>query len=481
MRVVKWMQPDMIGLQRLFSEEEIMEQVNTSRQGGRILVVDDEEVARKNLARLLGREGHRVSTAKDGPAALSLLSKNDFDLVITDLVMEGMSGLDLLSEIKEKHPHIEVIVVTGYASVSTAIDAVKKGAYHYIEKPFRPEEVRHLAARCLETVGLKRQVTELESRVKAHPREPAFVGESREIREVVRVIRQVAKTDCNVLISGESGAGKELAASLIHFHSHRREGRFLAINCGAFTEELLANELFGHEKGAFTGAGAQKAGLLEAASGGTLLLDEVGDMPLSMQVKLMRAIEEQEVIRVGGNRPIPIDVRIVAATNKDLKEAVAAGLFRQELFFRLNVISILLPSLRQRKNDIPLLAHFFLRRAAAKTGRDVKGFSEQAVKVLMDYDFPGNVRELENIVERAVAVCCQDEIQVRDLPPDLSEMEVFSFEKAGSRPRTLREMQRDYIEWVLNLTGRNKTRAAKVLGIDRASLWRHLKRHEVED
>jgi len=449
--------------------------------GPRILIVDDDEIARKNLIRILSKEGYQTDGAGNGNDALHLLSTDTFDLVITDLVMAGMTGLDLLSKIKQLDPEIEVIVVTAYASISTAIEATKKGAYHYLEKPFRPEEVKHLAGQAIEKGRLRRKVRELESRVGEHPKEPAFIGESKEIQEVIRVSRQVAKTDCNVLITGESGTGKELAASLIHYHSPRRNSKFLAVNCGAFTEELLANELFGHEKGAFTGAITQKAGLLEAASGGTLFLDEIGDMPLSMQVKMMRAIEEQEVIRVGGHQPVPIDVRIISATNKDLKKAVGAGIFRQDLYFRLNVISIFIPSLRERKQDIPLLAQFFLSQAGIKTGKKFKRFSDPAMKVLLDYDFPGNVRELENIVERAVAMAYDEEIQIKDLPPDISEMEVFSFDQADSNLKTLQEIKDDYIRWVLNRVGRNRTKAAKLLGIDRASLWRHLRRHEIED
>jgi transcriptional regulator with PAS, ATPase and Fis domain len=244
---------------------------------------------------------------------------------------------------------------------------------------------------------------------------------------------------------------------------------------------LLANELFGHEKGAFTGAGDEKAGLLQTASGGTLLLDEVGDMPLSMQVKLLRAVEEQTVIRVGGNRPIPIDLRFIAATNQDLKKAVAVGLFRQDLYYRLNVISVAVPPLRERRGDIPLLALFFLNRASRRFKRDIKGFSDEALKLLSDYSYPGNVRELENIVERAVAMAQDDLIQIRDLPPDLHKMDVFSIDFPDSGIRTLAEIDREYIQWVLNRVGRNKTAAAKLLGIDRTSLWRHLKRHELKD
>jgi len=450
-------------------------------ENARILIVDDDEVAGKNLSRLLSKEGYHVALAKDGNSALARLSKSAFDLIITDLVMEEMNGLDLLSKAKLHDPEIEVIVVTGYASIPTAIEAIKKGAYHYLEKPFRSDEVRHLVSQALEKSRLRKQVKNLETQVKVHSREPILIGESREISEVVKLIKQVARTDCNVLLTGESGTGKELAASLLHYHSQRSDGKFLAINCGGFTEELLANELFGHEKDAFTGATTAKAGLLQAASGSTLLLDEIGDMPISMQVKLLRAVQEQEVIRVGGNQPIPIDVRIIAATNQDLKKAVSAGLFRNDLFYRLNVISIVIPPLRERKKDIPLLAHFFLHRAAKRSQREIRSFSDQAMNVLIDYNFPGNVRELENIVERAVAMAREDTIQVRDLPPDLSEMDVFSFEQSDPEIKPLREIQRDYIQWVLNRVGRNKTKAAKILGINRASLWRHLKRHEIDD
>jgi DNA-binding NtrC family response regulator len=452
------------------------------REKSHILVVDDDPIAIKTLSRLLSRAGHNVFDARTGRAALSLLSKNAFDLVMADLVMEEMSGLDLLKQAKLQCPEVEFIVVTGYASIPTAIEAMKNGAYHYLEKPFRQDEILHLVDQALEKRHLKRQVKALEAQLDSYPEEePLLLGESRQISDVVKLIKQVACTDCNVVLTGESGTGKELAAAAIHYHSDRKRQKFLAINCGGFTEELLANELFGHDKGAFTGAGDEKAGLLETASGGTLLLDEVGDMPLSMQVKLLRAVEEQTVIKVGGNRPIPIDLRFIAATNQDLKKAVAAGLFRQDLYYRLNVISISVPPLRERRGDIPLLALFFLNRASRRSKRDIKGFSDQALELLADYSYPGNVRELENIVERAVAMAQDDMIQAKDLPPDLSKLDVFSIDCPDSNIRTLQEIDREYIQWVLNRVGRNKTAAAKLLGIDRTSLWRHLKRHEIRD
>jgi DNA-binding NtrC family response regulator len=447
----------------------------------RILIVDDDDIARKNFARILQKQGLPVSTAKTGAEGLECLSEGSYDLVMTDLVMEDLNGLELLSRIKNQFPDVEVILITGYASIPTAIEAIKKGAYHYLEKPVRPDEMVHLARQALEKKRLREQVAKLEARIKGDLEEPILIGQSRKIVEVIKLIKQIAKVDCNVLITGESGTGKELAATMIHYHSPRRNRRFLAINCGGFAEELLANELFGHEKDAFTGASSARAGLLETASGGTLLLDEIGDMPPSMQVKLLRAIQEQELIRVGGNRPIPIDVRVISATNQDLKNAVSAGLFRQDLYYRLNVVTIDIPPLRDRRADIALLAHFFLRRFAKQFHREIKGFSEETLAVLQNYYFPGNVRELENIIEHAVAMTREDVISVKDLPSDFSEIGVFSFEQPDSQVMPLREMERKYIEWVLSRVGRNKTQAAKLLAIDRSSLWRHLKNSEMED
>ena len=447
----------------------------------RILIIDDDAVTRKNFTRLLQKEGFHVAVADTGYKGLERLSESSYDLVMTDLVMEDIDGLELLARIKNQFSDTEVILITGYASIPTAIEAIKKGAYHYLEKPIRTDEMVHLARQAIEKKRLREQVVKLEARIQCDLEEPILIGQSRRMVEVIKLIKQVAKVDCNVLITGESGTGKELAASLIHYHSPRRNKRFLAINCGGFTEELLANELFGHEKDAFTGASSARFGLLETATGGTLLLDEIGDMPPSMQVKLLRAIQEQEIIRVGGNRPVPIDIRVISATNQDLKKAVSAGLFRQDLFYRLNVVSVEMPPLRDHREDIQLIANFFLRRFARQFHQDIKGFSEETMAALKNYYFPGNVRELENIIEHAVAMAREDTIRIEDLPPDFSEIGVFSFEQPDSQVMPLREMERKYIDWVLSRVDRNKTRAAKLLGIDRTSLWRHLKNSEIEE
>lgn len=447
----------------------------------RILFVDDDELARKNFARLLQKEGFEVSTAKNGSKGIEHLSKEACDLVISDLVMEDIDGIQLLNSVKNQYPDTEVILITGYASVQTAISAIKMGAYHYLEKPVRPDEMVHLVRRAIEKKRLREQVMNLEARVKKDQDEPLLIGQAPEMMKIIELIKRIARINCNVLITGESGTGKELAASMIHHFSPRRNKNFLAINCGGFAEELLANELFGHEKDAFTGASSAQTGLLESADGGTLFLDEIGEMPVSMQVKLLRAIQEQEIIRVGGNRTISIDVRFIAATNQDLKKAVSAGLFRQDLYYRLNVVSIHMPSLRDHKVDIPLISHFFLHRYAKKFHRKIKGFAEETMDALKNYSFPGNVRELENIIEHSVAMARDDMIALKDLPSDFSDIGIFSFKQPETDMMSLQEMEKKYTEWVLNQVGRNKTKAAKILGIDRSSLWRHLKKLEIEE
>jgi DNA-binding NtrC family response regulator len=305
------------------------------------------------------------------------------------------------------------------------------------------------------------------------------VGQSPAIITLKKIIPQIASTDSNILITGESGTGKELVARAIHQLSPRVEKRFLAINCGSFTEDLLANELFGHEREAYTGATSGRPGLLESAAGGTIFFDEVGDMPLSMQAKLLRVIQEGELFRVGGVRPISIDVRIIGATNKDLKKAIRTGLFREDLYYRLNVVPLHLPSLAERKEDIPLLTNHFLKKVVTRSHKMLLGFTAEALELMRRYDYPGNVRELENIVERCAAFTSEDRIRPEDLPPDIKEMDVFSFHKESHPFRTLEELEKEYIHWVMTKAGKNKSRAARILGIDRVSLYRKLKKYEI--
>jgi DNA-binding NtrC family response regulator len=445
----------------------------------RVLIVEDDRTALRNLCHVLRKQGYAVEPAHDGEQACKLLEQKPFDLVLTDLVMEPVDGLAVLAHAKEWDPEIQVIVMTGHASVRTAIDAMKKQAFHYLQKPFHPDEVRHLVALALEKRRLRTQVESLRRR--SEDSDSRILGNSPKIRAVKSLIRQVAETDSNVMITGGSGTGKELVAAAIHGLSHRRARKFLPINSASFTDELLANELFGHEKDAFTGATSSRPGLLEAAEGGTIFFDEVGDMPPVMQAKLLRVIQERELIRVGGSKPIRIDVRIISATNKDLKLAMQHGNFREDLYYRLNVVPIKMPSLDERREDIPLLVKHFLNRFNRRTGSAFLGFSSEALEVLRSYDYPGNVRELENIVERSASLSRSEVIGVDALPEDLMELEIYTVPTDASRPKTLREMELEHIEEVLARCGHNKSKAAETLGISRVSLYRKLKRTQITD
>jgi DNA-binding NtrC family response regulator len=371
----------------------------------RILIVDDEDIARENLGHILSKEGHNVVSVDRGIEALKKLENTEFDLVLTDLKMKKVDGMEVLTRTKEQYPHTEVIIITAYATVATAIEAMRKGAYNYIPKPYKMDQVRLVVKRALEKKKLKDELRALKRDYKARVGSPLIIGKSRKMQEINEMLAQFAPTDCSVLIFGETGTGKELIARAIHHQSNRAEARFLAVNCGGFTEELLANELFGHERGAYSGATSTKIGLLEAARGGTVFLDEIGDMPPSMQVKLLRVIEGRSLLRVGGTQSIPVDIRVIAATNKDLDQEVEAGGFRKDLFYRLNVVSLDLPLLAERKDDIPLLAHHFLRRYAKALEKTIEDISDEAMDILVNHEYPGNIRELENIIERAVALC----------------------------------------------------------------------------
>lgn len=446
--------------------------------GARILVVDDEQIARENLEHVLRREGYDAICVQNGAAALVELEKEEFDLILTDLRMQPVDGMQVLERARSACPDTEVIVITGYASVSTAVEAMRKGAYYYIPKPYKLDEVRILIRQALEKRALKKEVSELRQELRSRSSTSLLVGNSPEIDQLRRTIEQVAPSDSSVLILGETGTGKELVARTIHNLSTRAEKRFLAINCGAFTEELLANELFGHERDAFTGARGVKRGLLESAHGGTVFLDEIGDMPLSMQVKLLRVLQERTMMRVGGTEEVPVNIRVVAATNKNLKQEVENGTFRQDFYYRLNVITLHVPRLAERKDDVVQLGLHFLRKFAEAQGKAITGISDAATGVLLSYEYPGNVRELENIMERAVTLANSQVIEPRHLPSDLQQLAVL----VGNQRRefmTLDENEREYILWVLEKVNENKTRAAEILGIDRVSLWRKIKKYNI--
>jgi DNA-binding NtrC family response regulator len=448
-------------------------------QAPRILIADDEPIALENLAYVLRKEGFETVCAENGTRALAELKTQEFDLVMTDLRMQGADGLEVLESVKRDWPDTEVIMITGYASVETAVEAVRKGAYDYVPKPYNIDEVRVLVHKALEKRALRQEVSELRRQVRTRQEIPLIIGKSPKMEALKKTIGQIAPADCNVLILGETGTGKELVAKTVHHLSPRADGRFLAVNCGAFSEELLANELFGHEKEAFTGARGIKKGLIEAAHGGTMLLDEIGDMPLSMQVKLLRVIQERSLIRVGGTEEIPVDIRIIAATNKDLKYEIEAGTFRQDLYYRLNVITLYVPPLSERKDDIPLLCQYFLRKFSDAQGKQTEKISHEVMDVLMNYEFPGNIRELENIIERAVTLSNGTTIEMSHLPSDIQQLTFRISGKRGREFLTLEENEMEYIVWVLDQVSQNKTKAAEILGIDRVSLWRKLRRYNI--
>jgi DNA-binding NtrC family response regulator len=447
---------------------------------GRLLIVDDEKVAVRNLEHVMKKEGYEVVATQSGSNALAHLEDQPFDVVMTDLRMEKVDGMQILQRCRETSPDTEVIVITGFASLESAVEAMKHGAYYYIAKPFRLDEVRKVVSEAIEKIRLRRENRALREQVDSFQGKVRIITQDGEIQRLLDMARQVAPTDCNVLITGESGTGKELFAHYLHNQSRRADGPFLAINCGAFNEELLANELFGHTKGAFTGAQADKKGLLAAADGGTLFLDEVTEMSPTMQVKLLRVIQEKEVLPLGATSPLKVDVRFVAATNRNMQEMMKNGEFRQDLWFRLNVVNLHIPPLSRRREDIPLLAYHFLGKCAARMNKPVAEISAEAMSILKAYDFPGNVRELENIIERSVAISTGNTIEATYLPDDLRELSIRTFRKKEGRMPSLEEQEREYIRWVLQEAGGNQTLAAQILGIDRVSLWRKLKRYELE-
>ncbi len=447
---------------------------------GKLLIVDDEKIALKNLEHVLKKEGYEVAATQSGANALALLEKQSFDVVLTDLRMEKVDGMQVLRKCRESWPDSEVIMITGFATLESAVEAMKHGAFYYIAKPFRLEEVRKVVAEALEKIRLKRENRELRAQIESYQGKVKIITQDAAMQRLLEMARQVAPTDCNVLITGESGTGKELFARYLHGHSGRVSGPFLAVNCGAFNEELLSNELFGHEKGAFTGAASDKKGLVETASGGTLFLDEITEMSPAMQVKLLRVIQEREVLRLGGTTPLKVDVRFIAATNRDLQESVKNGSFRQDLYFRLNVVNLHIPPLSQRREDIPLLAYYCLKKFSVLMKKGVVEISPDAMSLLKVYDFPGNVRELENIVERGVAIATGPVIEAIHLPDDLRELSIRTFRKKDGKIPSLEEQEKDYIRWVLQEANGNQTLAAQILGIDRVSLWRKLKRYELE-
>jgi len=448
-----------------------------------VLIAEDEANMRRVLSALLERDGYRTVEAGDGAAAVELLAREPIDAILTDLRMPKMNGLELLEEVRRKHPEIPVIMLTAHGTVGSAVEALKQGAFDYLTKPFDPDEIRQVMEKAVST----RRLAAREMRLHGdEDPEPLLIGESQQVRDVRRVIERVAPTPATVLITGESGTGKEIVARSLHRASAVRAGPFVKVNCAAIPEGLLESELFGYEKGAFTGAAARKPGRFELADGGTLFLDEIGEMPLAAQPKLLRAIQEGRFYRVGGTETVHVDVRLVAATNRDLRAEVTAGRFREDLFYRLHVVPIELPPLRARPDDIPMLARLFLERFAAKLGRRVTGIDPAAMDMLRAHAWPGNIRELENAIERAILLCDGVTLMPRDLPPELATG--IRPTPAATTATPLREriraatqrIERDAILEALRLTEGNVTRAAKELGLSRRGLQLKMKELDIE-
>ncbi len=439
----------------------------------KILIVDDELIVRESLGGWLERDGHYIEKVSSGEEALETLKDNRFDILLVDIKMEGMSGLDVLKRVKENDPDVAVVMITAYGSIPTSIDAMKHGASDYLLKPFDPNELGVLIEKILGNQAQAKENLYLKEQFKERSRFESMIGQSNPMQEIFDLIQNVAPMDSTVLITGETGTGKGLAAKAIHTNSPRCEGPFVAVNCGAIPEHLMESELFGYQKGAFTDAKDNKKGRLELAHGGTLFLDEIGEISMRMQIDLLRVLEDRVFYRVGGTQPIEADFRVIAATNRDLSEAIRQGIFREDLYYRLNVILFKMPSLRERKEDIPLLAEHFLHRFSQETNKHVEKITRDALDEMMLYEWPGNIRELENAIERAVVVGKGTKIVPEDLP-------IFSPEHIEApKNNSLKEIEKAHITQILKENDWNIARSAKILDIDRTTLYNKIKRYEI--
>ena len=442
----------------------------------RILVVDDELIVRESLLHWFEEENYEVDTAESAEEALRKLKAGKFDVYLLDMKMPGMSGIELLEKIKEVDPDAIVILITAFASVQTAIKALKEGAYDYLTKPVDPDELNHILQNALKQKTLLQENIQLKENIEEIIKPDNLIGESEEIKKIYSLINTVAPTDTTVMIRGESGTGKELVAKAIHINSRRRYFPIVTVNCGALAESILESELFGHEKGAFTGAHTKRKGKFEMADGGTIFLDEIGTISPKVQIELLRVIETKQFMRVGGNEQLKSDFRVIAATNEPLEELVKDGRFREDLYYRLNVFSIFIPPLRERNLDVPVLAYYFLQKLCAAMNKKISGISDEAMQILTTYNWPGNVRELENAIERAVVISKYDKITPEDLPFQLYRDSVAKDDQVKS----LASMEKMHIQRVLKENGWNISRSADVLGIDRVTLYNKINKYGLQ-
>ncbi|MBF0464534.1 MAG: sigma-54-dependent Fis family transcriptional regulator [Nitrospirae bacterium] len=447
----------------------------------RTLVIDDEKDICRFLELVLTKEGYDVTTAITGNSAAELISQQDFKLIVTDLKLPDMSGIEIVRFVKEKLPNAQIIVITGYGTIETAVEAIKGGAYDFLTKPLSLDKIRITCKHAIETIKLTEEINML--RRELHGSFENIVGKSSSIEQIFKIIKQTEESDSNVFITGESGTGKELVARAIHYNSKRCNNRFVAVNCGAISQSLIESELFGHVKGAFTGAIRDKNGFFEAASMGTLFLDEIGETMPDFQVKLLRTLQDGEFYKVGSNSPVKSNVRVIAATNRDIKKAVSEGSFREDLYYRLNVIAIHIPPLRERRDDIPLLAMHFLKKASSKyENKSVIEITTDAMNALLGYDFPGNIRELENFIEYAVAVAIGDKITINDLPPIIRKTHISQNHTEGLKPlkSAMEEYERSLLVNALAAACGNISKAARLLNIHRQRLQLKIKEHSID-
>jgi two-component system, NtrC family, response regulator HydG len=438
----------------------------------KILVAEDEEITLKHLINALVKTGYSATGTKNGHDALEKIENDHFDLLIADIKMPGLTGMELLEKIREKQIDSEVIIITGFGSITSVVEAMKKGAYDYVTKPFNLDELLLKVGKIREQRSLKKENIALKAYV-SMDKKVSIIAKSASMNDILGIIEGMQDSDCNVLLTGETGVGKSLLAKIIHYTSRRQDMPFLSINCATLTEELLASELFGHEKGAFTGAVRTKQGLVEITDTGTLFLDEIAEMAPNLQAKLLKVIEEGEFYRVGGTKPIKVDVRFIAATNQNVRTVISEGRFREDLYYRINIMEIFIPPLRDRREDILPLCTYFLEKHLPSSRKKITGFTKEAMEVLMHYSYPGNVRELENIVERAIILEKTSLLTPQSLPQTIKMFQIETIEP--DKIKTLEELSKDYAEQVIEILGGNKSKAAEVLGISRTSLWRILK------
>lgn len=445
-----------------------------------ILIIDDEESIRDSCTQVLKREGYKVKGTQNGGEGLKAFKKEFFHVVLLDLKLPDLDGMEILSRIKEENPETPIIIITGYASIESAVEAIKRGAFDYFAKPFSPEELRVIIKKALESRKIYFENIFLRKEIEEKSEFDMVVGKSKPMEKVLDILRRVSTSESTVLLSGESGTGKELIAREIHKHSLRKNAPFVVVDCGALVETLFESELFGHVKGSFTGAYETKHGRFEVANGGTIFLDEISNIGLNIQAKLLRVIQEREVSRIGSTKPIKVDVRILAATNENLVDCVREGKFREDLFYRLSVVPIHLPPLRERKEDISLLVDNFLKKYNKRAKKNIKRISPAVKKALMGYDWPGNIRELENTIERAVVLSRREEIDLDDLVYHGIGSSLTLLNPEGGSYKTLNNIENEYIKLVLQAQHGNKSKTAKILGIDRKTLLAKIKKYNLQ-